>query len=51
MVENYQKAKKIYLFIKNFGEYYSWHSSKQIALLDIEKSKIEKALKNIRKKL
>ena len=44
-IENYQKAKKIYLLLNNFGEYYSWHSSKQIALLDIEKSKNRKALK------
>ena len=48
-VENYQKAKKIYLLLENFGEYYSWHSSKQIALLDIEKSKKEDALKNLQK--
>ena len=48
-IENYKKAKKIYLLLNNFGEYYSWHSSKQIALLDIEKSKIEKAIKKIKK--
>ena len=48
-IENYQKAKKIYLLLKNFGEYYSWHSSKQIALLDIEKSKEEDALKNLKR--
>ena len=48
-IENFQKAKKIYLLLNNFGEYYSWHSSKQIALLDIEKSKIEEALKNLKK--
>ncbi len=48
-IENYQKAKKIYLLLKNFGEHYSWHSAKQIALLDIEKSKEEDALKNLKK--
>ena len=47
MVENYEKAKKIYLLLKKFGEYYSWHSSKQIAFLDIEKSQTEKALISI----
>ena len=47
--ENYLKAKKIYLLLDNFGEHYSWHSSKQIALLDIENSKIEEALKNLKK--
>ncbi len=48
-IENYQKAKKIYFLLDNFGEYYSWHSSKQIALLDIENSKIKEALKNLKK--
>ena len=48
-VENYERAKKIYLLLSNYGKYYSWHSSKQIALIDIEKSKIEKALKNLKK--
>ena len=48
-IENYQKAKKIYLLLKNFGEYYSWHSSKQIALLDIEESKKDDVLKNLQK--
>ncbi len=47
--ENYPKAKKIYLLLNNFGEHYSWHSSKQIALLDIENSKIEEAIKNLKK--
>ena len=48
-IENYRKAKKIYFLLNNFGEYYSWHSSKQIALLDIENSKIKEALKNLKK--
>ena len=48
-IENYRKAKKIYFLLDNFGEYYSWHSSKQIALLDIENSKIKEALKNLKK--
>ena len=48
-IENYPKAKKIYLLLNNFGEHYSWHSSKQIALLDIENSKTEDALKNLKK--
>ena len=43
-VENYQKAKNIYLLLKKFGENYSWHSSKQIALLDLEKLKTKKAI-------
>ena len=44
MVKDYQKAEKIYLFLKEFGENYSWHSSKQIALLKIENSQSKKAL-------
>ena len=45
MVEDYQKAKKIYLILKKFGEHYSWHSSKQIAFLNIEESKVEEAIR------
>ncbi len=48
-IENYQKAKKIYLILKNFGENYSWHSSKQIALLSIEKSENNEAIKTLEK--
>ncbi len=44
-IEDYQKAKKIYLLLKKFGENYSWYSSKQIALLSIEKSETEEAIK------
>ncbi len=47
MIGNYDKAKKIYLLLNRFGDHYSWHSSKQIASLDIENSKIEKALRSI----
>ncbi len=46
-IEDYQKAKKIYLLLKKFGKYYSWHSSKQIALLDIKKSQTEKAIHSL----
>ena len=45
MVEDFQKAKKIFLFLKKFGEYYSWHSSKQIAYLNIEELKDEEAIR------
>ena len=47
MIGNYEKAKKIYLLLNKFGDHYSWHSSKQIASLDIENSKTEKALRLI----
>ena len=47
MIGNYEKAKKIYLLLNRFGDHYSWHSSKQIASLDIENSKTEKALRTI----
>ncbi len=46
-IGDYQKAKKIYLLLKKFGNYYSWHSSKQIALLDIEKLQTEKAIRSL----
>ena len=46
-IEDYQKAKKIYLLLKKFGEYYSWHSSKQMALLDIEKLQTNKAIRSL----
>tara|TARA_B100001741_G_C16433299_1_gene541967 strand:- start:192 stop:950 length:759 start_codon:yes stop_codon:yes gene_type:complete len=45
MVEDFQKAKKIYFLLKKFGEYYSWHSSKQIAFLNIEESKDDEAIR------
>ncbi len=47
MIGNYEKAKKIYLLLNRFGDHYSWHSSKQIASLDIENSQTEKALRTI----
>ncbi len=46
-VEDFQEAKKIYQLLKKFGENYRWHSTKQIALLDIEKSQIEKAIRTL----
>ena len=45
MIEDYEKAKEIYLLLKKFGEYYSWHSSKQIALLRTENSETNQAIK------
>jgi len=44
-IEDYQKAKKIYLLLKKFGDFYNWHSSKQIAFLDIENSELEKVIR------
>ena len=46
MVEEYKKAEDIYLTLKKLGEYYAWYSSKQIALIQIEKSKIKRQLKH-----
>ena len=48
-IEDYQKAKKIYLLLKKFGENYSWHSSKQIVSLSTEKAETEKAIKTLEK--
>ena len=36
---NYKRAKKIYLILNKDGEAYNWHSSKQLALIDLEKEK------------
>ena len=49
MVGDYEKANKIYLLLKKFGENYSWHSSKQIARLKNEKLKTKEALFEIEK--
>ena len=48
-IEDYPKAIKIYQVLKKFGEHYSWHSAKQIALLNLEKLKTEKAIKTLEK--
>ena len=45
MIEDYEKAKEIYLLLKKFGEYYSWHSSKQIALLRTKNSETNQTIK------
>ena len=47
--KDYQKAKKIFVLLKNFGENYSWYSSKQIALMDIEKLKAEEVIGSLEK--
>ena len=44
MIGDYQKAIKIYTTLKKIGEIYSWHSSKQIAMLKIEKLKTKEAI-------
>lgn len=49
MTENYKEAKKVYLVLKKIGEVYSWHSSKQIALIDIENGNNDLALNTIQK--
>ena len=45
MIEDYEKAKEIYLLLQKFGEYYSWYSSKQIALLSTENTETNQAIK------
>ncbi len=49
MVGDYQKANKIYLLLKKFGENYFWYSSKQIAMLKLEESKDSKAISILEK--
>ncbi len=47
MIENYQEAKKIYLFLKKTGDTFGWHASKQIAFIDINENNIDRAHKTI----
>ncbi len=49
MIEDYQKAKNIYLILKKFGEKYNWHASKQIAFLSIKKSETDQVIKKLEK--
>ena len=44
---NYKRAKKIYLILNKDGEAYNWHSSKQLALIDLEKEKPKEAIQII----
>ena len=46
MKGNYERAKEIYLVIKRSGEIYSWHSSKQVALLELQNNKTNEAFSN-----
>ena len=43
-IKNFEEAKEIYILLKKLGENYRWHSAKQLALIDIEKSESEKAI-------
>ena len=49
MIGDNKKAEKIYQLLKKFGSHYKWHSSKQIALLQIEDSKTENAINSLEK--
>ena len=49
MIEDFQKANKIFLLLRKFGESYNWHSSKQLALLKIEQSETEGAIRLLEK--
>jgi len=47
MIENYQKAKKIYSILLKGGEAYNWHASKQLAIINLEKDMPEQAIRTI----
>ena len=49
MIGNYNQSKKIYSLLKKIGEVYSWHSSRQIALIDLENDRIEQAISRMEK--
>ena len=42
LAEDYQKAKKIFQILNKGGDVYSWHSTKQLALIDVQKNKLIK---------
>ena len=48
-IKNFEEAKEIYTLLKKLGENYRWHSAKQLALIDIEKSQSEKAIHELEK--
>ena len=48
-IKNFEEAKEIYILLKKLGENYRWHSAKQLALIDIEKSQSEKAIHELEK--
>ena len=50
MIGDYKNAKKIFLLIDSGGEVYSWHSSKQIAFINIQNNEKAKAIKIMQKK-
>ena len=45
---NYKKAKKIYSVLSKGGGAFNWHSSKQLALIDLEQNKPDKAIQIIK---
>ena len=49
MMGNYQEAEKIYLLLKKIGETYDWHSSKQIAIMDVNNENTNKAIRSMQK--
>ena len=49
MIGDYQKAKTIFSFISNGGQVYNWHSSKKIALINIQNNEKTKAIKIMEK--
>ena len=49
MLEDYKKAKKIYYVLQKSGEFYNWHSSKQIAMIKVEEKKINEAVQVMEK--
>ena len=49
MIENYGDAERIFNLLKKSGEIYNWHSSKQIALIQIEKKNVKRAINDLEK--
>jgi len=49
LIQEYEKAKKIYTAIKKSGPVYNWYGSKKIALILIEQERKEDALNSLKK--
>ncbi len=49
MTGDNKKAKKFFLLLKKFGEHFEWYASKQLALLQTEKSEINQAIRTLEK--
>jgi len=48
LIQKYDKAKKVYIKLKEKGEVYNWYASKQIASIFIKQEKKKEAISNLK---